>query len=187
MGQLIALSICVSVASGVSRVELHVHLDGATSFETLYDIAVHRNLTLPTGVNSKASLQAYCGTFATTGFGFFDCVLDFLGGFHWQRNDLWRSKHRTIFHTQRLGMLLKLWQPHPNTVYPLHTIALFDTERGCATGDTITPAQAIDAVIRTPPLSLPSSRSTSLSLSVTHFPPTVACAMLTVTCCYADC
>jgi len=35
------------------------------------------------GVNSVSSLQKYCGTFETTGFYFFVCVLDFLGGDAW--------------------------------------------------------------------------------------------------------
>jgi len=65
------------------RVELHVHLDGATSFDTLWDIVQSRNLSVPAGINSASALEQSCSDFGKSGFGWFVCVLDILGGDAW--------------------------------------------------------------------------------------------------------
>jgi len=56
----IGLLLCViaHLAFSHQRVELHVHLDGATSFSTLFEVATKRNLTLPKGVAPDPPLPA---------------------------------------------------------------------------------------------------------------------------------
>ena len=161
---LLILGLVACLAPSHQRVELHVHLDGATSFETLFEVASKRNLTLPAGVNSTESLQKYCGTFQvtdcnlpdshagsvsqrcqfsflthlsplqTTGFKFFVCVLDFLGGDAWS---IALAAERFV-----------AFQASKNITYTEVRYAPSTLATSPKYGFKITPAAAVDAVTR---------------------------------------
>ena len=63
-----------------SRSQLHVHLDGSVTEDTLFNITIRRNLSLPTiGIPKSAS---EIGTLITLNFGFkaFDIINNIIGG-----------------------------------------------------------------------------------------------------------
>ena len=109
-----------------------MHLDGATSFETLYHAATHRNLSLPPGVHSAEALREYCGTFGTTGFGYFVCVLDLLGGDPWSIS-LAAERFVAFQASKNISYTEVRYAPQTLAVSPKY-------------GDSISPAQAVDAV-----------------------------------------